>query len=121
MPEKLIIDDTKGSRVVLLGFFTASVDDGKIYIWIVLLGHGFLMPHIFRPQREETIKGTASTIWWKKFSVTILLVFIQMFTFVPFKRQIKSMRKENGLLDITLVRYIFCYYLVSQKEVVQVT
>ena len=107
--------------MVLLGFLTAAVDGGKIYIWAIFSIHSLLMSHNFRPQREETIKGTASTIWWKKFSVTILLVFIQMFTFVPFKRQIKSMRKENGLLDITLVRYIFCYYLVSQKEVVQVT
>ena len=42
-----------GSRVTILAFFAATTQGGKIYIWIVLLGHCLLMSLFFRPQKDQ--------------------------------------------------------------------
>ena len=42
-----------GSRVTILAFFAATTQGGKVYIWIVLLGHCLLMSLFFRPQKDQ--------------------------------------------------------------------
>lgn len=76
------------SRVMIISIFSASVIDGHKSIWFLLLSHCVLMLLFFRPQREESNDLTEA--WTRKFFLTLSLVFTQIFTFIPFKRDSSS-------------------------------
>ena len=123
------------ARVAILVFFAASVQGGKIYIWTVLLIHCLLMALFFRPKNDDlmpfyklddqrvqqsnnwynnfwpmsTFINSAAAIrkWMRKSFLAVSLVFIQIFTFIPFK---KSKTPEEMASRTT---YATCFYLVS--------
>ena len=53
--------------MTILAFFAATTQGGKVYIWIVLLGHCLLMALFFRPEKDQLgrrdLRGIQKTIY----------------------------------------------------------
>ena len=74
-----------GSRVMILGFFAALMAEEWWVIWIFILSHCLLMALLFRPQKYDAETAREIT-WMRKFFLSLSLVFTQVFTYLPFKR-----------------------------------
>jgi len=84
---------------MILSFFAALTNEGW-GIWIVILIHCLLMALIFRPQKYDT-EAAKEITWMRKFFLALSLVFTQVFTYLPFKRE-----------PSTRWRYAVVYYSV---------
>lgn len=84
----------------MLSFFAALTNEGW-GIWIILLIHSLLMALIFRPQKYDT-EAAKEITWMRKFFLSLSLVFTQVFTYLPFKRE-----------PLTRWRYAVVYYSVN--------
>ena len=109
--------------MTILGFFAASLTDGKVYIWIVLFFHCLMMAIFFRPKEDKQDSDSSlkiSTKWARKSWLDVCLVFTQIFTFIPFnerkqksKEEPKKGRSQEGAEDTqlqwthTYIKYFF--------------
>ena len=94
---------------MMISIFATSVIDGHIYIWLVFLSHCVLMLLLFRPQREDTNKSKNK----RNFFLTFSLVFTQIFTFIPFKRD-PSKRLLYTVFYYTVLKLylIKCHFII---------
>ena len=50
------------SRVFVFAFFAASVNEGKIFIWFVLLIHCLVMAIFFRSQKDQQDSDSSTKV-----------------------------------------------------------
>ena len=119
--------------MTILGFFAASVANGKVIIWIVFLIHCLVMAIGFRPQTDQhdSDSSTNEAFWSKFFSwgrkllLAVFLVFIQIFTFIPFNESKRNTNKPEANAQETSQKTpiyyedasLRCFYLVRTKLV----
>ena len=110
--------------MTILGFFAASVANGKVIIWIVFLIHCLVMAIGFRPQKDQhdSDSSTNDAFWSKFFSwgrkllLAVFLVFIQIFTFIPFNESKRNTNKPEANAPINYEdASLRCFYLVRTK------
>ena len=70
---------------MILGFFAALMAEEWWVIWIFILSPCLLMALLFRPQKYDA-ETAREIIWMRKFFLSLSLVFTQVFTYLPFKR-----------------------------------
>ena len=98
---------------MILAFFAASVNGGKVWFWIVIVIHALLMAIFFRPQKNPHVSAHLSntkvlTHWARKSVLTVGLIFTQIFTLIPFKRDVNTRTKYARSFYIVTYTFYSC-------------
>ena len=91
---------------MILGFFAALMAEEWWVIWIFILSPCLLMALLFRPQKYDAETAREIT-WMRKFFLSLSLVFTQVFTYLPFKRE-PSTHLNYAIAYYSVIEFYYC-------------